>query len=302
MANIKISELNELTNIATDDLLPIVDTSVNETKKVQLKNVLNVELIAISDTAPAECLVGDKYYNTEDNKIYTAIATDTWGTIGETPVKGVFYIVFNEQSSYSYDGSTLISVGGGTEDIVISDTEPTEEDWKIWIDSSEQADNTYYNDNGTATQFKATTYDTLPVGTEVDYDGETVPSGWSEIDEYDTGWVDLSSYVNTSNFAIRSGFTPMARKIGNMVFWKGAIYCTTALNNTSRANLLTNVPEKFLPTGEVSCGGTHYGLGIAYKMYIGSDGNLTVAQGNSIPATSDYQGYSLSDLGPYLID
>lgn len=137
MANIKISELNELTNIATDDLLPIVDTSVNETKKVQLKNVLNVELIAISDTAPAECLAGDKYYNTEDNKIYTAIATDTWGTIGETPVKGVFYIVFNEQSSYSYDGSTLISVGGGTEDIVISDTEPTEEGVKLWIDTGE---------------------------------------------------------------------------------------------------------------------------------------------------------------------
>lgn len=139
MANIKISELNELTNIATDDLLPIVDTSVNETKKVQLKNVLNVELIAISDTAPAECLAGDKYYNTEDNKIYTAIATDTWGTIGETPVKGVFYIVFNEQSSYSYDGSTLISVGGGTEDIVISDTEPTEEGVKLWIDTGEIA-------------------------------------------------------------------------------------------------------------------------------------------------------------------
>ena len=97
----------------------------------------NVELIAISDTAPATCSTGDKYYNTEDSLIYTATGTNTWGATGEEPISGIFYILFSEQSSYSYDGTTLVSVGGGTEDIVISDTEPTEEGVKIWIDTGE---------------------------------------------------------------------------------------------------------------------------------------------------------------------
>ena len=82
--------------------------------------------------------------------------------------------------------------------IQITDTEPTGDDWKIWIDSDKQTDNTYYNDNGTPTNIKTTTFDTLPVGTEVDYDGETVPSGWTEVESYstteevDTGkiWID----------------------------------------------------------------------------------------------------------------
>lgn len=65
--------------------------------------------------------------------------------------------------------------------IQITDTEPSDNDWKIWIDNSLTTDNTYYNDNGTKTQFKTTAYDTLPIGTEVDYDGDTVPTGWTQV-------------------------------------------------------------------------------------------------------------------------
>ena len=39
MANIKISELDELVAVANDDYLPIVDTSVGETKKIQTSNL-----------------------------------------------------------------------------------------------------------------------------------------------------------------------------------------------------------------------------------------------------------------------
>lgn len=139
MANIKITELNGITKKASDDVLPIVDVSANETKKIAVEDLLdkNVELIAVSDTEPAECSYGDKYYNTEDNLIYTAIANDTWGEDGEEPIEGIFYVVFGEQSSYAYNGTTLVSVGGGTEDIIISDTQPTSEDWKLWIDKGE---------------------------------------------------------------------------------------------------------------------------------------------------------------------
>ncbi len=41
MANIKISELEELTAVADDDILPIVDISENETKKIKNSNLLN---------------------------------------------------------------------------------------------------------------------------------------------------------------------------------------------------------------------------------------------------------------------
>lgn len=102
-----------------------------------IENSQNVELIAVTDTAPSTCTIGDKYYNTTDNLIYTATGTNTWDTTGQTPIEGIFYIVFSEQSSYSYNGTTLISVGGGTEDIVISPEQPTTEDWKIWIDTDE---------------------------------------------------------------------------------------------------------------------------------------------------------------------
>ena len=139
MANIKITELNGLTTKENTDVLPIVDISANETKKITVGDLLdkNIELIAVTDTAPSGCLAGDKYYNTTTKKVYTAIATDTWSETGETPTSGILYIVYAEQASYSWDGSDLISVGGGKEDIVIDDTEPTDSDWKIWIDTGE---------------------------------------------------------------------------------------------------------------------------------------------------------------------
>lgn len=47
-----------------------------------------------------------------------------------------------------------------------------------------------YNDNGEYKDIYIKTFDTLPVGTEVDYDGETVPEGWSEIQDYSTSEID----------------------------------------------------------------------------------------------------------------
>lgn len=47
-----------------------------------------------------------------------------------------------------------------------------------------------YNDNGEYKDIYIKTFDTLPVGTEVDYDGETVPEGWSEVQDYSTSEID----------------------------------------------------------------------------------------------------------------
>jgi hypothetical protein len=75
-------------------------------------NLQNVQLIAVTSTAPSECAEGDKYYNTLTKLIYTATGTNTWGQTGETPIADIFYIVLEEQTTYTYDGTDLISVGG----------------------------------------------------------------------------------------------------------------------------------------------------------------------------------------------
>jgi microcystin-dependent protein len=72
-----------------------------------------VQLIAISDTAPSQCVKDDKYYNTNTKKIYTATGTNTWGSIGVNPTQNTLYIDSTNKSTYFYDGSDLISVGGG---------------------------------------------------------------------------------------------------------------------------------------------------------------------------------------------
>lgn len=54
MASIKISELNELTSVDNADLLPIVDSSANETKKITYENLRNQSLVILSGNANLE--------------------------------------------------------------------------------------------------------------------------------------------------------------------------------------------------------------------------------------------------------
>lgn len=102
----------------------------------------NIQLLAVTDTAPSECAEGDKYFDTTTNLIYTATGTDEWGETGETPIADILYIVLDEQTSYTYNGTTLVSVGGGS----------------------------------------SAGGEVLPVGSEIDYDGTTVPTGWEQVE------------------------------------------------------------------------------------------------------------------------
>ena len=96
---------------------------VNDTTELSAENMNHIEdgvekaygqyLLAVDSVAPEECTTGDKYYNTEDNKIYTATGTDTWGTTGVDAELGIFYVVLESQNIYTYNGATLVSVGGG---------------------------------------------------------------------------------------------------------------------------------------------------------------------------------------------
>ena len=122
--------------------------------------------------------------------------------------------------------------------IQISNTQPSDSDWKIWIDSDKQTDNTYYNDNGTATQFKATTYDTLPVGTEVDYDGNTVPTGWTEIADIQPGVYSTAETICGTWLG-----KPLYRKV--LIFPNGTGQTTLKAYTLSDYGI-TNVDEIFI--------------------------------------------------------
>ena len=141
MANIKISELNELLpgQKAYDDYLPIVDSSANETKKVSVKNLIpnNVELIAVTDTAPTSFGTGDKYYNTTTNRIYTARSGE-WIS-PEEPIKGILYVILEDQKTFTYDeyNETLVSVGGGGGGGIAVYPDEPEEDTKIYIEEED---------------------------------------------------------------------------------------------------------------------------------------------------------------------
>lgn len=76
-----------------------------------VEKAYGVTLLAVTDEEPSECSVGDKYFNTTTNKIYDAVDTDTWDDEGYDAESGVFYVVFEEQAIYTYNGITLIGVG-----------------------------------------------------------------------------------------------------------------------------------------------------------------------------------------------
>ena len=141
MANIKISELNELYGHqrAYDDYIPVVDSSADETKKISVGSLIpnNVNIIAVTDTAPVEYETGDKYYNTDENRIYTATS---WGWENpQTPIGGILYVILADQKTYTYDGDneTLISVGGGGGGGIAVYPDEPEEDTKLYIESTD---------------------------------------------------------------------------------------------------------------------------------------------------------------------
>ena len=113
--------------------LPSTNTPINASNLNQIQtnvenainNVENIELLAVTNIAPSECSEGDKYFNIDTKLIYEATATDTWSSTGTTPISDIFYIVLSEQKIYTYNGTTLVSVGsgaGGTSNVYSTST------------------------------------------------------------------------------------------------------------------------------------------------------------------------------------
>lgn len=94
--------------------LPSTSTPLNSTNLNQMQDnmedaIVPIKLVSISDTAPASATIGDMYYNTTDNKVYTATAENTWDN-GNTPRYDGFYVNKENNTIHYYNGETLSSV------------------------------------------------------------------------------------------------------------------------------------------------------------------------------------------------
>lgn len=108
--------LNNVDN--TSDL----DKPLSNAAKEAIKNRKpTIELLTVSSAAPSKCTIRDKYYNTTISKIYTAIATNTWGTEGENPSSLYLYADLEHKELYYYDGTDFKSYGSGKKEVGYAD-------------------------------------------------------------------------------------------------------------------------------------------------------------------------------------
>ena len=128
MSYIKTNWVNDQTELSAENMNHIENG---------IENAYAQPLIAVSDTAPLTYEGGDRYFNTTNNIMYVASSSLGWLIDIENPVQeGVFYVVLEEQKSYTYDGTTLISVGGGTGGIVVYPDTP-DEDTQLYIEEDD---------------------------------------------------------------------------------------------------------------------------------------------------------------------
>lgn len=117
-------EIIEFENLPSNKT-PINSVNLNKLQTNAKEAIKNrkptIELLTVSSAAPTECNIGDKYYNTTTLKIYTATATNTWGTEGENPSNLYLYADIEHKELYYYDGTDFKSYGSGKKEVGYAD-------------------------------------------------------------------------------------------------------------------------------------------------------------------------------------
>lgn len=111
--------------------LPSTTTPLNSANLNQMQDnmenaIIPTKLVTISSTAPSTATIGDMYYNTTDNKVYTATATNTWDS-GITPRYDGFYINTSDNTLFYYNGTALVGAGGSQTSINVKNEKTTSE-------------------------------------------------------------------------------------------------------------------------------------------------------------------------------
>lgn len=104
MEKIQFKDLPDMTT-------PLSSANLNLMQDNMEDAIIPIKLVNIGVTTPAAATIGDMFYNTTDNKVYTATGTNTWDS-GSTPRYDGFYVNTSNNTLFYYNGSTLIGVGG----------------------------------------------------------------------------------------------------------------------------------------------------------------------------------------------
>lgn len=115
----KLFPRTSINNIVGEDYTTVVSIPVLDgTGKIKAENLPSyvddvIELIAVSETAPATCAAGDMYFNSgsTDKKIYTATAANTWGMTGVEPEKSKIYVCTTDNKTYRWSGTVMTEIG-----------------------------------------------------------------------------------------------------------------------------------------------------------------------------------------------
>jgi hypothetical protein len=115
----KLFPRTSINNIVGEDFTTVVSIPVLDgTGKIKAENLPSfvddvIELIAVSETAPASCAAGDMYFNSgsTNKKIYTATAANTWGTTGVEPEKSKIYVNIADNKTYRWSGTVMTEIG-----------------------------------------------------------------------------------------------------------------------------------------------------------------------------------------------
>lgn len=115
----KLFPRTSINNIVGEDYTTVVSIPVLDgTGKIKAENLPSyvddvIELIAVSETAPAACAAGDMYFNSgsTNKKIYTATAANTWSTTGVEPEKSKIYVCTTDNKTYRWSGTVMTEIG-----------------------------------------------------------------------------------------------------------------------------------------------------------------------------------------------
>ena len=132
-----------------------------------------------------------------------------------------------------------------------------------------------YNDNGEYKDIYVKAFDTLPVGTEVDYDGSVVPSGWTKVEE------DFGSLVT---FDSGTPANYQFYKIGNLVI----INYQSAAKSWVKNDIVFTLPPGYRPVNHsivVPFNGQAEQSNVNYTVFgismISTDGKCTIINTNN---------------------